>query len=378
MNNVRKMENMDIKENLTVKAPNVLASAKFKYSQCQLDILFMMLLLVKENEYKYSFPVQNITRLTGRRWRSSELKQYAEPLLCKVLTIESTEKTEDQQWVKFSLFSKIGYKNGILYVDITEDALPLFLRTNKEFTYIELRSALMLNNKYSKRLYLLLARWRSIGEKSIDIDDLRDILGMRYEGNKLLYEKISDFKIAIENTCHHISAMTDIGVEVDWGKSARKTSFAKFRLLSKTLSPAIEANINYQESVEKGEFVHLCKVYGLSENQAEEMWSLNCNTDKLKAVISSIDEQIKKGTPITDLTAYLVSCFRNAGYLRDSNKGDNTFELLQNQRREAIENEKKLAIRTIKENVKAGAPMAAFKSTMDRLGITPDEIGAYD
>ena len=354
---------------VTVKAQNKLVSSKFKYTQCQMDLLFYILHVVKDNEKVYVFPMQNIAKLTGRQYHSLELKKQTAGLASKIFTIDE----DDEKWSHTVLFQQITYDHGIVSVTLNDVALDLFKQTKSEFSYIELKSGLLLNKKYDKRLYWLLSQWRIAGRKEYKLDELRELLDLVDEKGRPQYSQPSELKILIDTTCKEISAITDINVEPVWMKTGRSFTSVLFNLSpNQKRLPLDQSDIDYNQSQEKGETLQYIKAYGFTDEQRMEMWDRGCRLADFKKIVADAKNAMTK-TKIEDPAAYLVACVINAGYIRPKEKA-NLKEVIAENKRKEFNKKRKEMITLIKEAITTGENIASFKVMMDKFGITENDL----
>lgn len=365
-----KKENQPISESdkIIVKAQNKLVSAHFHYTQCQMDILFYLLSIAKDNEKEYSFPMKNIKKLTGREWKSDHVKIHTETMMKNIITFEDTFAPKEK-WKHMSLFQEILYDNGIITVTLTEKALPLFKQTKEQFTYFELKYGLLLSSKYSKRLYWYLCQWKTVGKVHVFNDELRSLLDIELtKDGKERYATGGQFKRMIEETCEEINKITDIHVSCSWNKTIRTISSVTF-LINNIQPTGMESDINYHESQEKGEALQYFKMYGLTEEQSLQMYDRGCRIKDMKRVVKQINETIKnkarKGLKVDNLEAYLITALQNEGYL--SKIGYTAPDNKENK-------ERKDAIKMIQRGISEGYPIELFAKTMEKYNIRDDEI----
>lgn len=355
--------------NVTVKAQNKLVSSKFKYTQCQMDLLFYILHIVKDNEKVYVFPMQNIAKLTGRQYHSLELKKQTAGLASKIFTIEE----EEEKWSHTVLFQQITYDHGIVTVTLNDVALDLFKQTKSEFSYIELKSGLLLNKKYDKRLYWLLSQWRVAGSKEYKLDELRELLDLVDEKGRPQYSQPSELRVLIDTTCKEISAITDINVEPVWRKTGRCFTSIVFNLSpNQKRLPLDQSDIDYNQSQEKGETLQYFKQYGLTDDQRIEMWDRGCRLSDFKKIVADVKKAAVK-SKIEDPAAYLVTCIINAGYIRPKEKA-NLKEVIAANNRKEFNKKRNEMIALINEAVASGENIASFKVMMDKFGITEKDL----
>ncbi len=79
-------------------------------------------------------------------------------------------------YMKYALFSKIGYMNGYIEVKFDPDLKPFFIDLKKHFTKYNLLEFLSLPSTYSQRIFEILKSWENTQEYIININELHDIL----------------------------------------------------------------------------------------------------------------------------------------------------------------------------------------------------------
>ena len=110
-------------QNKIVMQHNAITSGRYDFSACQLDILFSILAILKENELTYQLHIKDIEILTGRRWDYSQFRESTEDMLTRMFEI-----TTENEYTQFVLFQSFTYKNGqgIIEVTLSQKSLPYF------------------------------------------------------------------------------------------------------------------------------------------------------------------------------------------------------------------------------------------------------------
>jgi plasmid replication initiation protein len=78
---------------------------------------------------------------------------------------------------KYTLFSTIGYKDGVIFARFHPDLQPFFLGLKSHFTKYDLKEFLKLPSIYSQKLFEYLKSWDDCVERTEDIETIRVILG---------------------------------------------------------------------------------------------------------------------------------------------------------------------------------------------------------
>lgn len=132
--------------------------------------------------------------------------------------------------------SHIGYLNGESSVEfiLTEMARKHIYEITRNYTIYEITNLSKLN-KYSIRLYELLAQWRSVGKIEYDLKEFRLKLGI----DPTEYTHISNFKKRVlDHAIKQINTYTDLSVEYEQIKKGRVITKLAFKFKQKKIKQA--------------------------------------------------------------------------------------------------------------------------------------------
>ena len=127
--------------------------------------------------------------------------------------------------------SHIGYLNGESSVEfiLTEMARKHIYEITRNYTIYEITNLSRLN-KYSIRLYELLAQWRSVGKVEYDLEEFRLKLGV----DPTEYTHISNFKKRVlDHAVQQINTHTDLNIEYEQVKKGRVITGFSFKFKQK-------------------------------------------------------------------------------------------------------------------------------------------------
>lgn len=127
--------------------------------------------------------------------------------------------------------SHIGYLNGESSIEfvLTEMARQHIYNLTRNYTIYEIKNLSNLN-KYSIRLYELLAQWRSVGKIEYDIEEFRLKLGV----DPTEYSHISNFKKRVlDHAVQQINTHTDLAVDYEQIKKGRTITSFLFKFKQK-------------------------------------------------------------------------------------------------------------------------------------------------
>jgi plasmid replication initiation protein len=220
-------------EHLEVRHHNIITTARYDYSACQIDIMFYMLSILKPSDTKetiYKLYVRDIENITGRTWNYQQLKEATENMGSKMFEVE-TERSYKQIW----MFQQVEYLKGqgCLEIALSEAIRPYLFDLKTNFTSFELYSALKISSKYAKRIYTICSQWKDVGQTAfLDIDMLKVMLKLKDPNGKdpEQFKQFSQFKEKVlDIAVKQINESTDLRIEYELAKEGR--AFKKIRFL---------------------------------------------------------------------------------------------------------------------------------------------------
>jgi hypothetical protein len=158
-----------------------------------------------------------------------ECKKTTKNLLSRVLEIQEPGRLLQANWV-----SSAEYIDGDGMVNLCFDPLlkPYLLKLKGSFTRCRLEMLLSFKSQYTMRFYSILKQYELLREREIELDALREMLGIRKEQYKLY----SNFKKDIlESTQKELAEKSDLYFEFDEIKYGRRIGAINLRILRKTL-----------------------------------------------------------------------------------------------------------------------------------------------
>ena len=158
-----------------------------------------------------------------------ECKKITENLLTRVVQIEETDGLLQVGWV-----SSAKYIDGAGIVNLSIDPLlkPHLLQLKGNFTSCKLDMLLSFKSQYTMRIYALLKQYERLKEREIELDLLREMLGLR----KDQYQDYKHFKSRVLTPVQkELKAKSDLYFEFDEIKYGRKVGVIRFLIISKKL-----------------------------------------------------------------------------------------------------------------------------------------------
>lgn len=187
------MENPIVIKKFSEKAvmDNNLAEAVFDMTANQLKLFnnFVSLINKDDDDFKeYIIDKKVLTDIFGVNnpdGMYEVIGRAMDNLLHKVVMIKNKEK---RTRIGYPVFGKIEYKDGILKFSFNSYLKPFLLQLKQRFTIVLPKYLKSMQSKYSIRLYMLLSQFAHIGTREIDLQDLREILGIENKEYKLFYD----------------------------------------------------------------------------------------------------------------------------------------------------------------------------------------------
>lgn len=235
-----------LKNKLVVQA-NQLIEASYKLKPSQQKFLRVMASMINKNDedFKmYEFKINELLELFELKDQSKykEIPKQTRELMGNILTFKTDKKIIQVPFLNYCEY-EIG--TGTLRVQFHPFLKPFYLYLNKEnpFTKYELINILPLRSVYSIRLYELLKQYEKLGNRTIEVDKLKEL----FQINPNQYTRYNDFKRkVIMQAQKELPLKTDISFDFEEIKTGRKVTSIRFYIHSKT------KNISNSESeVEK-------------------------------------------------------------------------------------------------------------------------------
>ena len=154
---------------------------------------------------------------------NDDLRDIADRLNKEPIVIKSTDNILTAYLIAGFV---IDYKKGLVTFEIPLLLKPFLLELKKNFTIYPLLYIPKLKSSYSIRLYELLYQYKTIGNRTFELDDLQRKVGSDYE----LY---GDFKRKVLSIAQRdLEEHTDIRFDYTEVKVVRKVHAIKFKIIS--------------------------------------------------------------------------------------------------------------------------------------------------
>lgn len=307
------ISNKNINVSNLVTKSNELIEASFKLSTEELKTIELLASVVEpdDTDFKpYRFKISDYMQIIGVKNKSKyrDMQEVTKNLMKKVFTIKFQNYTLQTAWL-----SSAKYYPGEGVVDLTFDPnlKPFYLGLKERFTSYKLQNVIRLKSNYSIRIYTILKQYEKIGERTMELDRLREIVGL--ENNE--YPLYADFKKRVIITAQkELREKTDIYFEFEEIKKSRKVDKIRFLVYPNKVIPIKDC---FGDSV----FNRLVNTFGFSDEKANEILS-SYNEVFITDTLDKVEKEYKKGN-IKDLQSYTyASLVKNYSKLKQNDNID--------------------------------------------------------
>lgn len=139
------------------------------------------------------------------------LKKKCEELVSRTISINKGT-IKNPNWYIFNWFHHIQYEagKGVISMQFHDDLVPYLLNLQSQYTKYRLGYVMNFKYEYSFRIYELMKEYEKIGERTILISDLKQMLSINKDEK---YQKYSHFKARVINkSLEEINKFSDIQV----------------------------------------------------------------------------------------------------------------------------------------------------------------------
>jgi plasmid replication initiation protein len=224
-----------MKQEGNVTKSNALIEASYKLSVLEQRIMLICISQVKIGEkltdqIEYSVSVSDLVDLTGTASNAmyKELEKASARLWRREIWINekpngegSFDHQKGTRWVQTINYLK---DEGRVTLRFNTDMVPYLNDLTEQFTRYALRDVAAMTSSYAIRMFEMIAQWKSIGHRIIEIDFLRDafVLGDKYKLLADLRRKV------IEPSIEQINEHSHLNVSYEFQKTGRKTTHIRF------------------------------------------------------------------------------------------------------------------------------------------------------
>lgn len=230
-----------LNRNSNITKSNKLVEARYKLNTTEQKIIYAIISTIRLSDSDFSeciFKVKDLADFCNISVtnRYNEIKNATEALLSRVLNITVDQDLIQTHWVQSARYSKGG---GIVTFKIDNELKPYLLELKEAFTSIKVQELMSFKSSYTARLYELISQYRKIGERKIELEDLKQKLFLSGKS----YSLFSNIKNRIiEPAIKEINSNTILNIKCEYqsNTSGRKVTHILFIIEIKDKKPCSE------------------------------------------------------------------------------------------------------------------------------------------
>jgi len=229
-----------MKKELEIRQHNALTTARYDYTELQLDLFFFVISKLRKNQQLdvYELNIKELSALTGKQYHLPYLRKATEGMGSRMFEIETPER-HIQLW----MFRSVEFIKGtrIMQVALSDKIVPFLFELKDNFTSFELAAALRLTSKYAKRIYPLCSQWKDLGEtKKYDLQDFKKMLGLLDDKGNEKMKQIIDLRTnVLDVAIRQINEHTELHVSYKLEKVGRSFKNIVFTVKPQALAQTI-------------------------------------------------------------------------------------------------------------------------------------------
>lgn len=222
---------------LEIRQHNAITTARYEYSELQLDLFFYLLSMLKKEKTDgvYEIVVKDLSDMTGKEYKYGYLRKATEEMGGRMFEV-STAKSYKQLW----MFQRVEYMigEGRIEIEFANPIKPYLFDLKDNFTSFQLYAALRLGSKYAKRIYALCSQWKDKGQtQTFDIDELKKMLALLDDKGNEQYRQIGQFKqFVLDESVKQINQHTDLQISYTLQKRGRSFQSITFTVKAQPLA----------------------------------------------------------------------------------------------------------------------------------------------
>ena len=294
---MEEFRNIKPKDDALVVRHNKLIEARYETTLHQQRIMLWLISEIRPEDrdfQKYRVTIKELAKFVGLEKNKNVYRQIAEATGGMVGRLVEIGSLEDDEYLQVSLVSSAKYKIGQGFVDLSIDPelMPYLLDLKANFTKAYLRDLMSMKSAYSIRLYDLLNQYRKVGKRSLEVDELKRMLGIE---NK--YKLYGDFhRRVITPSVKEINERTDLFVAYTERKEGRSVKWLDFTIAVKEVFREARSEEG-QGATGSPEMLARLMSHGVKETEALKLINLYGETDpdRITGNLDKLEEGIRAG-----------------------------------------------------------------------------------
>ena len=293
---LKEKERHNFKNSIIAIQHNNLVQAKYSMTLQQKRVMIWLVSQIKPTDEDFKEHILSVKELIEVCQLSGEsaykqLKDITFSLIEKgIRIIDITNPKEDIE-TQISWLSSAKYRYGRVTLTFSPELKPYLLLLKEKFTAVNMIDMMQFKSVHAIRIYELLKQYENIGERILDIEEIKECCGVK---DKL--RKYADFeKYLLLIAQREINEKSDIHIEFERIKPFRKIEGIKF-IITKNKAYELRNNPSkqVQEVKRKPAVIITLKEFGLSTRVINQL--LKENTEQvIQDAINAVDLQLAKG-----------------------------------------------------------------------------------
>ena len=294
-------------KDLVVVKANSLIEASYRLSIDEVRILALTIGTMdpKSNQKIFDFTVADFVREFPEISMDNAYKQIQgaiKRIYERSVKTEDSNRVTEFRWVSSRTYFK---KEGRFRIAMTDEVMPYLTQLKGQFAQYQLKNIAYFNSVHSIRIYELITQYRSVGNREITVDKLKEWLQVADN-----YPRWNNFKARVlDPAITEINEKSDLFVEVELIKRGRSIHSLHFSIRTKQEVQAAEKSAkrpNFPHKNKYGKYVTLNRQDPRMSNHEYGMWAKDC----LK-VLEDFYQNIED-VPNEDLLFYWIFLTGNA------------------------------------------------------------------
>jgi plasmid replication initiation protein len=222
---------------LEVRQHNAITTARYEYTELQLDIFFYILSVLKKDKKEgvYEIVVKDLSAMTGKEYKYGYLRKATGDMGSRMFEV-FTPKSYQQLW----MFQRVEYMigQGRIEIEFTNPIKPYLFDLKDNFTSFQLYAALRLSSKYAKRIYAICSQWKDKGQtQTFTLDEFKKMLALLDDKGNEQYKPLSMFKkFVLDESVKQINQHTDLEISYTLHKRGRSFHSVTFTVKAQPLA----------------------------------------------------------------------------------------------------------------------------------------------
>jgi len=224
-------------ENLLVKG-NQLVEARYKLTIWESRVFAKMVTMIHKDDIEfmlYEINIKNLMDFFGTKSASDyeRIRGVPEMLLTRKIRIPIIDKGKKAFYVTNIISAAIIPRGKQDLIDNSSIQLrfdpglgPYLLKLKERFLKYDIQNLMRISSPHSIRIYELLKQYERIGHRTMTIDEIKEILGVKEKYSRYYNLKMRILKQAQKDLLEH----TDIGFTFSEIKAGRKVHSIKFHI----------------------------------------------------------------------------------------------------------------------------------------------------